>query len=150
MTTPRPPASPPPPTAEGADAGASPTAVRRALEGVVDPCCREREISVVDMGLVKEIAVDGDRATVDLMLTSGWCPFQTDLVATVTDAIEALPEVATAEVRIVTDPWSTDRLSPDARRKLTFLPPPSAVGDRDAYVAARTLPLVPTAGRTTR
>jgi metal-sulfur cluster biosynthetic enzyme len=34
--------------------------------------------------------------------------------------------------------WTTDRLSPDARRKLRFLPDPVAVGDRDAYLAEHT------------
>jgi metal-sulfur cluster biosynthetic enzyme len=59
------------------------TTIVEALRGVVDPCCRERGISVVDMGLVHDVAVDaadGD-ARIDILLTSGWCPFQTDLLA---------------------------------------------------------------------
>lgn len=112
-------------------------AVRDALAGVVDPCCREREISVLDMGLLHAIDVDDDRVRVEIILTSGWCPFQLDLVATITDAVDALPGVAATDVAITLDEaWSTTRLSDDARRKLQFLPEPSAV-DRDAFLAER-------------
>ena len=34
-----------------------------ALRDVYDPCCADRGLSVVDMGLIDEIAVDGDTAT---------------------------------------------------------------------------------------
>lgn len=120
-------------------------AIVEALRGVADPCCRERDISVVDMGLLHDVRLDGDRADVDILLTSGWCPFQTDLVAEITAAVEALPHVGSATVRIVLDQaWSTERMAPQAYRKLRFLPSPQAVGDRDGYVAAHALPLAPT------
>lgn len=112
-------------------------AVRDALAGVVDPCCREREISVLDMGLLHAIDVDDDHVRVEIILTSGWCPFQLDLVDTITDAVDALPGVAATDVAITLDEaWSTARLSDDARRKLQFLPDPAAV-DRDAFLAER-------------
>ncbi|WP_442945930.1 iron-sulfur cluster assembly protein [Nonomuraea sp. LPB2021202275-12-8] len=44
---------------------------RQALEGVYDPCCREKGISVVEMGLVRSVELDGGRARVELLLTSG-------------------------------------------------------------------------------
>lgn len=119
-------------------------AIVEALRGVADPCCRERGISVVDMGLLHEVRLDGDRAGVDILLTSGWCPFQTDLVTEITAAVEALPLVRSATVRIVLDQaWSTERMSAQAYRKLRFLPAPGEVGDRDGYVAAHALPLAP-------
>lgn len=112
-------------------------AVRSALAGVVDPCCREREISVLDMGLLQDIEIDDDRVRVEIVLTSGWCPFQLDLVDTITAAVDAVPGVASSEVAITLDEaWSTARLSDDARRKLQFLPQPGAV-DRDRFVADR-------------
>ncbi|HVM14665.1 MAG TPA: metal-sulfur cluster assembly factor [Egibacteraceae bacterium] len=121
-------------------------AVVDALRLVADPCCRERGISVVDMGLLHDIAVDGGHARVDILLTSGWCPFQVDLVDSITEAVEALPDVEQATVRIVLDEaWSTGRMSTDARRKLRFLPEPGEIGDRDRYVAAHALPLAPPA-----
>lgn len=115
-----------------------------ALRGVADPCCRERGISVVDMGLVHDVRLEGARAGVDIVLTSGWCPFQTDLVAEITAAVEALPHVGSATVRIVLDQaWSAERMTTEASRKLRFLPSPQEVGDRDRYVAAHALPLAP-------
>ena len=47
-----------------------PTWVRDALAGVYDPCCREKGISVLDMGLVRSVRVEGGVATVELLLTS--------------------------------------------------------------------------------
>ena len=109
-------------------------AVLRALAAVADPCCRERGISVVDMGLLRRVEVVDGTAHLELLLTSGWCPFQVDLLAEVTAAVEALPEVDRADVRIVLDEvWTPERMGADARRKLRFLPDPVQVRDRDAY-----------------
>lgn len=102
-----------------------------------DPCCQEKGISVVDMGLVRSVTLDGRHARVELLLTSGWCPFAARVLTDVAERMERLPEVDSAEVTVVWDePWTTDRLSPSARQKLRFLPAPAAVGDRDAYIAA--------------
>jgi metal-sulfur cluster biosynthetic enzyme len=112
------------------------TAIIDALRSVYDPCCQERGISVVDMGLVRSVDVDGHRARVELVLTTGWCPFTTHLLTAVRERVESLPEVEGAAVEVVWDePWTTDRLSADARRKLRFLPDPSAVPDRDGFVS---------------
>jgi metal-sulfur cluster biosynthetic enzyme len=110
-----------------------------ALTGVYDPCCREKGISVVDMGLLRSVTVTGTHARVELLLTSGWCPFAARVLSDVTDAIGAQPGVHSCEVQIVWDEaWTPDRLADSARRKLRFLPDPVAVADRDAYLAAHT------------
>ncbi|CAN5224725.1 hypothetical protein BH20ACT9_BH20ACT9_05670 [soil metagenome] len=114
-------------------------AIVEALRDVYDPCCREKAISVVDMGLVRAVAVDGDDARVELVLTTGWCPFVVDLLTSIKQRVESLPEVGDAKVEVVWDEaWTSDRLSDDARRKLRFLPDPRSVGDRDRYLAAHT------------
>lgn len=108
-----------------------------ALSDVYDPCCREKGISVVDMGLVRAANVRDRHARVELLLTSGWCPFASRVLGEVQERVEQLPEVDSAEVEVVWDEaWTTDRLSPSAHRKLRFLPEPVAVADRDQYVAA--------------
>ncbi|HEU5109335.1 MAG TPA: metal-sulfur cluster assembly factor [Micromonosporaceae bacterium] len=108
-----------------------------ALSDVFDPCCREKGISVVDMGLVHAVSVRDGHARVELLLTSGWCPFAARVLTDVRERVEALPEVRSAEVEIVWNPaWTTDRLSASAAAKLRFLPDPAAAGDRDAYIAA--------------
>ena len=108
-----------------------------ALREVYDPCCREKGISVVDMGLVRAVHQTGDQVRVELLLTSGWCPFASRVLTEVAERIEAQPGVAAAEVEIVWDEaWTTDRMSEQATRLLRFLPPPAQAGDRDAYLAA--------------
>jgi metal-sulfur cluster biosynthetic enzyme len=110
-----------------------------ALRDVYDPCCREKGISVVDMGLVRSVVVQDGQARVELLLTSGWCPFAARVLSDIRDRLTALPEVGDAEVDVVWDEaWTTDRLSASASRKLNFLPSPALVPDRDAYVMAHT------------
>ena len=108
-----------------------------ALAQVYDPCCREKGISVVDMGLVHSVSVDDRHARVELLLTSGWCPFAAHVLDEVRDSVQRLPDIDSAEVEVVwTEAWTTDRLSSSARSKLRFLPDPADVPDRSAYIAA--------------
>jgi metal-sulfur cluster biosynthetic enzyme len=112
-----------------------------ALSGVFDPCCREKGISVVDMGLLRSVDVQDGHARVELLLTSGWCPFAGRVLIDVADAMTDQPGVDSCDVDVVWDEaWTTDRLSESARRKLRFLPDPVAVGDRDAYLATHPIP----------
>lgn len=109
-----------------------------ALRGVYDPCCEDRRLSVVDMGLIEDIAVDADHARIDLVLTSGWCPFMVPLVDTIRQRVAALPGIDDAEVRVVWDTaWSTERLSTVARERLQFLPPPNQLSDRATATPSR-------------
>jgi len=76
---------------------------------------------------------------VELLLTSGWCPFAARVLTDVEDAIRAAQGVDSCEAEIVWDEaWTADRLADSARRKLRFLPDPAAVGDRAAYLKAHT------------
>lgn len=110
-----------------------------ALADVYDPCCREKGISVVDMGLVRSVRVRDGHASVELLLTSGWCPFAAGVLTEVRDRIAGQPGIRGADVRIVWDePWTPERLSPSAAGKLRFLPSPAEVGDREAYLARHT------------
>ena len=59
--------------------------IREALSAVYDPCCAEKGISVVDMGLLRSVDVTDGRARIELLLTSGWCPF----ASRVLDEVEA-------------------------------------------------------------
>lgn len=100
-------------------------AVRDVLSDVYDPCCRDKGISVVDMGLLHRAEIDDGAATVELMLTSGWCPFAASVLGDIETAVRTLPGVQTASVELVWhEAWSPDRLSPSAQAKLRFLPHP--------------------------
>lgn len=90
------------------------------LRTCYDMCCRERQISVVDMGLIHDVRVDGGKARVEMILTTGWCPFSVHMLTEIEDRIKALSG-ADAEVEIVWNPvWSPERMSESARRKLTM------------------------------
>jgi metal-sulfur cluster biosynthetic enzyme len=111
--------------------------VREVLSGVFDPCCRDKGISVVDMGLLHRAELDDGVARVELVLTSGWCPFAVNVLTDVETAVLSLPGVDTARVDLVWDEaWTPARLSDSARTKLRFLPDPATVRDPAAYVAA--------------
>lgn len=96
--------------------------VWKSLKTVYDPCCADRGISVVDMGVAEDVTIDNDGTIrVKLVLTTGWCPF----VSSMEDAIPAkLKEDFGAEkviVESVWDPvWTTDRLSEFAKEKLSM------------------------------
>lgn len=111
--------------------------VAEALRDVYDPCCRDKGISVVDMGLLHRARIDDGVAKVELLLTSGWCPFASTVLSDIKRVVQTMPGVDAADVEIVWDEaWSPQRLAESARRKLRFLPDPATVADPAAYVAA--------------
>ena len=115
--------------------------VRDVLSDVFDPCCRDKGLSVVDMGLLHRAEIHDGRARVELMLTSGWCPFAVNVLSDVETAVLSLPGVVTARVDLVWDEaWTPARLSDSARTRLRFLPDPATVRDPAAYVAANRPP----------
>ena len=92
-----------------------------ALREVYDPCCADRGISIVDMGVVEDVRVDGGHVDVDLVLTTGWCPFVASMSSAIPDALKAVEGVESVDVQVVWDPvWTMDRLSESAREKLTM------------------------------
>ena len=95
--------------------------VLEALGEVYDPCCADRGISIVDMGVVEDVRVEGGHVDVDLVLTSGWCPFVSSMTSVIPDRLRHVDGVQTVEVRVVWDPvWTMERLSTSAREKLTM------------------------------
>jgi metal-sulfur cluster biosynthetic enzyme len=90
-----------------------------ALRGVYDPCCQDRGVSIVDMGVVEDVRHVGNHVEVDLIPTTGWCPFVANMSAAIPEALTALDGVDTVEVKVVWEPaWTPDRLSESARAKL--------------------------------
>jgi metal-sulfur cluster biosynthetic enzyme len=111
--------------------------ITEALRDVYDPCCADRGLSIVDMGLIDDIRVDRDgQATVELVLTSGWCPFVVPLLDTIKARLAHLDACQDTDVRVVWDRvWSSARLSPVARERLQFLPPPGQVTGGGAVIS---------------
>jgi metal-sulfur cluster biosynthetic enzyme len=92
-----------------------------ALRGVHDPCCADRGISIVDMGVVEDVRIADGHVDVDLVLTTGWCPFVATMSSAIPDRLRALDGVESGDVRVVWDPvWTPARLSPQARDALSM------------------------------
>lgn len=109
--------------------------VREALRDVYDPCCADRGISIVDMGVVEDVRVAGGHVEVDLVLTTGWCPFVASMSNAIPDRLHGIEGVESVDVRVLWDPvWTQDRLSPSAREKLT-LPLEQLIPYREARIA---------------
>jgi metal-sulfur cluster biosynthetic enzyme len=92
-----------------------------ALRDVYDPCCADRGISIVDMGVVQDVRVEGAHVSVDLVPTTGWCPFVATMSSAIPDRLRKLAGVETVDVQLVWEPvWTMERLSPSAREKLSM------------------------------
>jgi ring-1,2-phenylacetyl-CoA epoxidase subunit PaaD len=82
-------------------------------------------ISLVDLGVVRDVAVDGTRVRVELTPTFLGCPALEVMRAKLAAAIAAIGGDPEIEV-ISDDSWSTDRITPGGREKLReagFAPP---------------------------
>jgi ring-1,2-phenylacetyl-CoA epoxidase subunit PaaD len=83
-------------------------------------------ISLVDLGVIKEVAVDGDRVRVDFTPTFMGCPALEAMTRAMRQRVEELG--VRVEVRVLMDDsWSTDCITPAGREKLReagFAPPP--------------------------
>jgi ring-1,2-phenylacetyl-CoA epoxidase subunit PaaD len=98
-------------------------AVWSALAEVEDP--EIPVISLVDLGVVRNVQVDGERVHVEFTPTFLGCPALEVMRDRMTRAIEELGGEAEIEV-VADDSWSTDRITPDGREKLRaagFAPP---------------------------
>ncbi len=113
--------------------GAPPTrdAVWAALETVPDP--EIPVISVVELGIVRAVEIDGPRVTVVITPTYSGCPA---MQAIEHDVLAALAERGWSEARVRTvhsPAWTTDWMSDATREKLRaygIAPPgPRAAGD---------------------
>ena len=95
--------------------------VMDALREVYDPCCAERGISIVDMGLIEDVRVSGSHVAVDLVLTTGWCPFVASMSNAIPERLTRVDGVESVDVQVVWDPvWTMDRLSESARAQLAM------------------------------
>jgi metal-sulfur cluster biosynthetic enzyme len=108
-----------------------------ALRDVYDPCCADRGISIVDMGVVEDVRLAGGRVEVDLVLTTGWCPFVASMSTAIPERLRGVDGVESVDVKVVWDPvWTQERLSPSAREKLT-MPLEELIPYRERRIAAQ-------------
>lgn len=90
------------------------------LRTIPDP---EMPISIIDLGIVEDIAVTrngvGDRVTITILPTFVGCPALDVIREDVREKVSAIDSVSDVEVRFVYDPpWSVDRISDEGRASL--------------------------------
>lgn len=105
---------------------------RRVAESVPDP--ELPMLTLADLGILRDVAVDGDRVVVSVTPTYSGCPAVPEIRA---DLIGRLAAAGFSDVQVRTvlnPPWTSDWISPAGRRKLAVagIAPPRSRPDRDA------------------
>jgi ring-1,2-phenylacetyl-CoA epoxidase subunit PaaD len=90
--------------------------VWRALGSVVDP--EIPVVSIVELGIVREVARTDDEWVITLTPTYSGCPATRVIEADVRAAVARVIEGPLRIVTALSPPWSTDWVAPEARRKL--------------------------------
>jgi ring-1,2-phenylacetyl-CoA epoxidase subunit PaaD len=92
-------------------------AVRAAVGSVGDP--EYPDVSIVELGLLETLSVEGGVARIGLIPTFGGCPALAMIAADVRRAVEGVDGVDRCEVTWLRAPvWTTARMSDGARRTL--------------------------------
>jgi ring-1,2-phenylacetyl-CoA epoxidase subunit PaaD len=97
--------------------------VWEALAEIPDP--EIPTISLVELGVVRDVAVEDDRVRVEFTPTFLGCPALEVMRDQMAESIRALGGEPDVKV-ILDDSWSTDRITPEGREKLLrsgFAPP---------------------------
>ena len=94
--------------------------VVEAMRSVHDP---EIPVNIYDLGLVYYVGIDEEGVVeVDMTLTAPGCPVAGEMPGWVADAVESVPGVKEAHVRLVWDPpWGMEMLTEEARLELGLL-----------------------------
>ena len=105
-----------------------------ALTEVPDP--EIPVISVVDLGVVRDVEVEDGRARIEFTPTFLGCPALEVMREQMAERVRGLGLEAEVDV-ILDDSWSTDRITPEGREKLRragFAPPAPRGEDRPQLV----------------
>lgn len=91
-------------------------ALWRALGDVVDP--EIPVVSIVELGIVREIACRNGECVVTVTPTYSGCPAMRVIETDVRAAVAKLGDAPLRIVTVLVPPWSSDWVAPEARRKL--------------------------------
>jgi len=90
--------------------------VYEALLDCYDP---EIPVNIVDLGLIYDVEVDGEKVAVKMTLTAPGCGMGAMIAADAKEKIMALDGVADATVELVWDPpWNPSMIKDEAKQKL--------------------------------
>ncbi|HET7479204.1 MAG TPA: metal-sulfur cluster assembly factor [Rubrobacteraceae bacterium] len=88
---------------------------RDALREVLDP---EYPISLVDLGLIRGIEVNGNRVDIKLTYTCMGCPAMDMIQEDVEERLLQMPGVEEVEIEVVWPTWSRKDITPLGRKQL--------------------------------
>jgi metal-sulfur cluster biosynthetic enzyme len=110
------PAAEPGPEAPGAAPDGIEEKVIDALRHVDDP---ELGINIVDLGLVYDVAIEGDAVHVTYTLTTMGCPIGPMIEQQIKQMIEPIEGIDRVEAEMVlTPPWTPEKMSEEAKAAL--------------------------------
>jgi metal-sulfur cluster biosynthetic enzyme len=89
--------------------------VRGALREVLDP---EYPISLVDLGLIRGIEVDGTTARIKLTYTCMGCPAMDMIQEDIQERLLQMEGIDEVEIEVVWDSWSRKDITPLGRERL--------------------------------
>ncbi|MFA9262344.1 MAG: metal-sulfur cluster assembly factor [Undibacterium sp.] len=91
--------------------------VRAKLHLVLDP---ELGISIVELGLIYGIAVDGEgKCTITMTLTTMGCPLFGQIQKEIEDRVMELEAIEDVETALTFDPpWTIEKMTPEAKIQL--------------------------------
>ncbi len=94
-------------------------AVMEALRTVNDP--EIPGMSIVDLGLIYGVAVEGGKVGVKMTVTAPGCPMAHYMADMAKKAVEEMEGVDEANVEVVFEPpWNQEMMSAEAKKKLGF------------------------------
>jgi len=92
--------------------------VMKVLKECYDP---EIGISLVDLGLIYDVQVKGDKVHIKMTLTTPGCPMHAHMVNDVEQKVKKMKGVKGVKVELVWDPpWTPERMSKEAKKNLGF------------------------------
>lgn len=101
---------------EGNGSGDLRAQVMDALRNVHDP---ELGINIVDLGLVYDVRIEGDKVHIDYTLTTMGCPIGPMIEEEIKRMLEPIEGVDQVEAEMtLSPPWTPDKMSEEAKAAL--------------------------------
>jgi ring-1,2-phenylacetyl-CoA epoxidase subunit PaaD len=112
-----------------------------ALAEVPDP--EIPAVSVVDLGIIRSVEAGTDRIRVEMLPTFVGCPALEVIRASIAERLAGMAAEVEVEATFA-EPWTTDRITPEGRRKLResgFAPPAPHPADGPLFPTITTRPV---------
>lgn len=92
--------------------------VMESLREVIDP---ELGLNIVDLGLIYDVRIEGNKVAVKMTLTAPGCPLHETISGWVRSKLKSLKGVSDAKVEVVWDPpWHPTMMAEGARKQFGY------------------------------